>query len=161
MALSPADFYAYSQATGAPIPNDPSERAQMAPEVLAFRRNQLKAPQQEQQQGFDPLSVGVGVGLALAGSVGAGLGIRRLLRGPKQSANAGVRQDNLERFAAETSPVSRVAKETQVAPSKTVESPVPIQSVEPNSRDLSYTGKTVDVTQAPSQSFTQQEPISS
>lgn len=128
MALSPADFYAYSQATGAPIPNDPSERAQMAPEVLAFRRNQLKAPQQEQQQGFDPLSVGVGVGLALAGGVGAGLGIRRLMRGPKQSANAGVRQANLERFAEESSPVRRVAEETQVAPSKTV---APTTEVEP------------------------------
>ena len=129
MALSPADFYAYSQATGAPIPNDPSERAQMAPEVLAFRRNQLKAPQQEEKQGFDPLSVGVGVGLALAGGVGAGLGIRRLMRGPKQSANAGVRQANLERFAEEASPVRRVAEETQVAPSKTV-APTTIQSTE-------------------------------
>jgi hypothetical protein len=128
MALSPADFYAYSQATGAPIPNDPSERAQMAPEVLAFRRNQLKAPQQEQQQGFDPLSVGVGVGLALAGGVGAGLGIRRLMRGPKQSANAGVRQANLERLVEEASPVRRVAEETQVAPSKTV---APTTEVEP------------------------------
>ncbi len=129
MALSPADFYAYSQATGAPIPNDPSERAQMAPEVLAFRRNQLKAPQQEEKQGFDPLSVGVGVGLALAGGVGAGLSIRRLMRGPKQSANAGVRQANLERFAEESSLVRRVAEETQVAPSKTV-APTTIQSTE-------------------------------
>jgi hypothetical protein len=101
----------------------------MAPEVLAFRRNQLKAPQQEEKQGFDPLSVGVGVGLALAGGVGAGLSIRRLMRGPKQSANAGVRQANLERFAEESSLVRRVAEETQVAPSKTV-APTTIQSTE-------------------------------
>ena len=47
MALSPADFYAYSRATGAPIPEDPQERAEMAPEVLEFRRNQLKAPEGE------------------------------------------------------------------------------------------------------------------
>lgn len=118
MALSPADFYAYSQATGAPVPENPSQRAAMAPEVLAFRRNQLKAPQQSQEQGFDPLSVGVGVGLALAGGIGAGLGVRKLLRGPKQSANAGVRQANLEKFAAETSPVRRAVQETQVEPSK-------------------------------------------
>ena len=118
MALSSADFYAYSQATGAPVPEDPSQRAAMAPEVLAFRRNQLKAPQQGQEQGFDPLSVGVGVGLALAGGIGAGLGVRKLLRGPKQSANAGVRQANLEKFAAETSPVRRAVQETQVEPSK-------------------------------------------
>ena len=118
MALSPADFYAYSQATGAPVPEDPSQRAAMAPEILAFRRNQLKAPQQGQEQGFDPLSVGVGVGLALAGGISAGLGVRKLLRGPKQSANAGVRQANLEKFAAETSPVRRAVQETQVEPSK-------------------------------------------
>jgi hypothetical protein len=118
MALSPADFYAYSQATGAPVPEDPSQRAAMAPEVLAFRRNQLKAPQQGQEQGFDPLSVGVGVGLALAGGIGAGLGVRKLLGGPKQSANAGVRQANLEKFAAKTSPVRRAVQETQVEPSK-------------------------------------------
>jgi len=78
MALSQADFYAYSRATGAPVPEDPRERAEMAPEVLAFRRNQLKAPE---QQGPDPLSVGIGVGLALAGAGGALFGARRLMRG--------------------------------------------------------------------------------
>ena len=47
MALSPLDFYAYSRATGAPVPESPEERAEMAPEVLEFRRNQLKAPEGE------------------------------------------------------------------------------------------------------------------
>lgn len=47
MALAPADFYAYSRATGIPVPEDPEERAAMAPEVAAFRRNQLKAPEGE------------------------------------------------------------------------------------------------------------------
>jgi hypothetical protein len=32
MALSPADFAAYSRATGTPYPEDPEERAQLAPE---------------------------------------------------------------------------------------------------------------------------------
>ena len=45
MALSPADFYAYSRATGIPVPEDPYEKAELAPQVLEFRRNQLKAPQ--------------------------------------------------------------------------------------------------------------------
>ena len=47
MALSPADFYAFSSATGIDVPDDPYERAALAPQVLEFRRNQLKAPQQE------------------------------------------------------------------------------------------------------------------
>jgi hypothetical protein len=63
MALAPADFYAYSRATGTPVPEDPEERAQMAPEVLEFRRNQLKAPQQESNP------------LAALGTVAAGLGL--------------------------------------------------------------------------------------
>ena len=90
MALSPADFYAYSRATGAPVPEDPEERARIAPEVLAYRRNQLKAPEELQQRGPDPLSVGLGIGLGLAGLGAAGYGLNRLFRGPKQAANAGV-----------------------------------------------------------------------
>lgn len=131
MALSQADFYAYSRATGAPIPEDPMERAQMAPEVLAFRRNQLKAPE---KQGADPLSVGLGVGLALAGGVGAVLGARRLMGGRKLAANAGVRQANLSEMAGAESPVRRVVAETQPEPSKTVTAPNALAQLE----DIEY-----------------------
>jgi hypothetical protein len=78
MPLSPADFYAYSRATGTTFPEDPEERAQLAPEVLAFRRNQLKAPQQEEQQGFN-LTNALGIGAALAGLGAGAYGIRRAL----------------------------------------------------------------------------------
>lgn len=131
MALSQADFYAYSRATGAPIPEDPMERAEMAPEVLAFRRNQLKAPE---KQGADPLSVGLGVGLALAGGVGAVLGARRLMGGRKPAANAGVRQANLSEMAGAESPVRRVVAETQPEPSKTVTAPNALAQLE----DIEY-----------------------
>jgi len=114
MALSPADFYSYSRATGAPIPEDPEERARMAPEVLEYRRNQLKAPRQEQQQGPDPLSVGLGIGIALAGGVGGAYGLNKLLRGPKRSANAGVRQADLGSFVEEASSNVRRAQEQGV-----------------------------------------------
>lgn len=63
MALVPADFYAYSRATGVPVPEDPEERAQLAPEVLEFRRSQLRAPQQESNP------------LAALGAAAAGLGL--------------------------------------------------------------------------------------
>jgi hypothetical protein len=69
MALAPADFYAYSRATGVPVPEDPEERAALAPDVLEFRRNQLRAPQQESNP-LAPLgATALGVG-ALAGSIG-------------------------------------------------------------------------------------------
>lgn len=131
MALSQADFYAYSRATGAPIPEDPMERAQMAPEVLAFRRNQLKAPE---KQGADPLSIGLGVGLALAGGVGAVLGARRLMGGRKLAANSGVRQANLSEMVGAESPVRRVVAETQPEPSKTVTVPNALAQLE----DIEY-----------------------
>ncbi len=85
MALAPADFYAYSRATGAPYPEDPEERAQMAPAVAEFRRNQLKAPQQES----NPLAAIGAVALGLGGLAGLGFGARRLLRAPQEVREAG------------------------------------------------------------------------
>ena len=113
MSVSPADFYAYSRATGVQIPDDPYERAELVPEVRAFRQNQLRAPQQEQSKGPDPLSVGLGVGLALAGGLAGGLGIRKLLRGPAKSATAGVRQVDL----GDVSTIRRAASEYTPTPS--------------------------------------------
>ena len=113
MAVSPADFYAYSRATGVQIPDDPYERAELVPEVRAFRQNQLRAPQQEQPKGADPLSVGLGLGLALAGGAAGFLGTRRLLKGPAKSATAGVRQVDLGDVAT----VRRAASEYAPAPS--------------------------------------------
>ena len=68
MALSPADFAAYSRATGAPYPESPQERAEMVPEVRAFRQSQLQPPQQQES---NSLALGLGIGLGLAG-LGAG-----------------------------------------------------------------------------------------
>jgi hypothetical protein len=107
MAVSPADFYAYSRATGVQIPDDPYEKAKLVPEIKEFRQNQLRAPQQEQSKGPDPLSVGLGVGLALAGGIAGGLGIRKLLRGPAKSATAGVRQVDLGDMAGDIATASR------------------------------------------------------
>ena len=94
MALSPADFAAYSRATGTPYPEDPEERAELAPQVLEFRRNQLKS---QEDQGVDPLSVGIGLGLAAAAG-GAAYGIRKLFGKanlPKESGKSGVTQGPL------------------------------------------------------------------
>jgi hypothetical protein len=118
MALSPADFYAYSRATGVPIPEDPEEKVQMAPEVIEFRRNQLKAPQQESNPlatlGTAALGLGALAGLGFGAKALMGRG-RQLPKGPAKSATAGVRQVNL---ADMEGAVRRVAAEP--APSKVV-----------------------------------------
>ena len=81
MALSPADFAAYSRATGTPYPEDPEERAELAPEVLEFRRNQLRAPQEESN-----LPGILGAVAASLGAAGAGFAGLRYLRGRSKPA---------------------------------------------------------------------------
>lgn len=117
MALSPADFYAYSRATGAPVPEDPEERAQMAPSVAEFRRNQLKAPEQGQQQGQNALATLAGIGaMALAGVGAYQFAKGRLPKGAPASATAPVQTVDILR-QAETD-LRRVTTEgTQPAPS--------------------------------------------
>lgn len=81
MALTPADFAAYSRATGAPYPEDPEERAQMATEVLEFRRNQLRGPEQD-----SPLPGILGAAAVGLGALTGGMALTRALRGNKGKA---------------------------------------------------------------------------
>ena len=125
MALSPADFYAYSRATGVPVPEDPQERAEMAPEVLEFRRNQLKGPQ-ESPNALATLGTAA---LGLGAAIGAGLAARRFMRGrgqipqgPPRAANAGVVQQDLStlrRAAEATRPASEPVAPSRPAPGTT------------------------------------------
>jgi hypothetical protein len=132
MALSPADFYAYSRATGAPVPEDPEERARLAPAVLEYRRNQLKNTEEQPRPTIDPLSLGVGLGLVAAGGIGGiggALGIRRLLKGPARSATAPIRPVNLDEIVERRPVAERIRKEytpkettpSVVEPSRVVE----------------------------------------
>jgi hypothetical protein len=86
MALSPADFAAYSRATGAPYPESPEERAQMVPEVRQFRQSQL---QQSNNQGSDTLALGIGLGLGLAGLGAGALKLRGRGKGQPKKDTAG------------------------------------------------------------------------
>jgi len=109
MALSPADFAAYSRATGVPYPEDPEERAALAPEVLEFRRNQLQQPKEESN-----LPGILGAAIAGLGALGAGAyGIRRLGARPKSAPVqkvTGVNLTDLSRVKqTSTPPPSRVA----------------------------------------------------
>lgn len=86
MALSPADFAAYSRATGAPYPESPEERAEMVPEVRAFRQNQL---QRSDNQGSETLALGIGLGLGLAGLGAGALKMRGRGKGQPKKDTAG------------------------------------------------------------------------
>ena len=86
MALSPADFAAYSRATGAPYPESPEERAEMVPEVRAFRQNQL---QRGDNQGSETLALGIGLGLGLAGLGAGALKLRGRGKGQPKKDTAG------------------------------------------------------------------------
>jgi len=78
VALSPADFYAYSRATGVPVPDSDEERARMAGDVVNFRRNQLRVPVKEEDQGFN-LTNALGIGAAALGLGAGAYGLRRAL----------------------------------------------------------------------------------
>lgn len=122
MVLSSADFAAYSRATGAPYPEDQEERAEMAPEVLAFRRNQLKAPE---SQGPDPLSVGIGLGLAAAGGIAGVYGLNRLFRGKEKNTPLGANLTDLTNLRAVTESKSPA---TDVVPSKIAQPEAAVKS---------------------------------
>ena len=126
MAISPADFYAYSRATGTPVPDSDEERAQMAGDVINFRRNQLRAPAKQEDEGFN-LTNALGIGAAALGLGAGALGLRSALV-KKAAAAAGpvespvVKYQNLEdlRRAAgyTTAPVRSEAPVQTPAPSK-------------------------------------------
>ena len=126
MALAPADFYAYSRATGQPYPESPEERAQQAPEVLEFRRNQLKS---QESSSSNPIALGLGIGLGLAGLTGAGLAARRMLRSGKATGQSGVSPFDLSKYDTAQIREAGRTKPTSVAPSKVVmDAPVaPVQ----------------------------------
>ena len=126
MALAPADFYAYSRATGQPYPESPEERAQQAPQVLEFRRNQLKAPEASNS---NPVALGFGIALGLAGLGGAGLAARRMLRSGKTTGQSGVSQTDLSNYDAAPLKQASRYKPASVEPSKVaMDAPVaPVQ----------------------------------
>jgi hypothetical protein len=123
MSLAPADFYAYSRATGTPFPESAEERASLAPNVLDFRRNQLKS-NQTASTGPDPLSLGIGIGLGLAGIGGAGLAARRMFRSGKATGQSGVQTADLSKYNKET--IQRAAG-IEVPPSQQAPNLVDIQ----------------------------------
>jgi hypothetical protein len=113
MALSPADFAAYSRATGTPYPEDPEEKAELAPEVLEFRRNQLRAPQEESNLPGILGAVAAGLGVLGAGTYGA---MQLAGRRPTQTKQTGlgVKQADLS-IVATAPPLRATPSSSKVA----------------------------------------------
>jgi cell envelope opacity-associated protein A len=106
MALAPADFAAYSRATGTPYPEDPEEKAQLAPSVAEFRRNQLQAPQQESNLPGILGATALGLG-ALAG----GIGLARALGRTKASVASSPQSDLTPKGRSDVAVVDRYARQ--------------------------------------------------
>jgi hypothetical protein len=114
MALSPPDFYAYSRATGTPYPEDPEERAALAPKVIEFRRNQLKRPEPEPDYG-----AAIGATAAGAGVLAGGVGLARLFgRRPPRTIT---KQLPIEQEAA----VRQVVQQSAPVPSTRIRESIP------------------------------------
>ena len=139
MAISPADFYAFSQATGAPVPEDAESRARIAPQVMEWRRNQLKQSQ-NQPEGPNLLQT---VGGILAGAgVGtlAFLGGRALARGRGMSpVNVQVQEEVIRRAAQ---PVPQLRGITERSGAQTARPPIPRPPSQPTPASAPPLGKT-------------------
>jgi hypothetical protein len=102
MLLSPADFDAYSRATGRPIPEESEEKARLVPEITEFRRNQLKSPETQRSEGSGLLQA-LGIGAAVLGGgalLARGLGRRGGIRmgNAQQAAKQAVQEVDVQDF---------------------------------------------------------------
>lgn len=161
MALSPADFYAYSRATGVPVPEDPYEKAELAPQVLEFRRNQLKAPEQESN-----LAQTLGMAaLGTAAAIGAGLAGRRFLgRGAQAATTAarptsrGITVGDLKAYTS--GPVQKIAAtpSAQAIPKSAaiVEPSLPAPGTTANALEIDPTDRLIDELQQMRQAESQE-----
>ena len=144
MAISPADFYAYSRATGTPVPDSDEERAQMAGDVINFRRNQLRAPAREEDEGFN-LTSALGIGAAALGLGAGALGLRSVLskKAPAaRSATAPISTEDLNTYKQKNTEAlyseeqikryrESIGKTPQPSPSPQAATPEPSKTVDP------------------------------
>jgi hypothetical protein len=121
MALSPADFAAYSRATGTPYPEEPEERAALAPAVRDFRQNQLR--NQESGPDFGGLAGLAAVGLGALGILAA---TRRGARGaqgfqPAQKVNTAKGDAAVRQIARQQPAPSKVVAPPSAIPQATID----------------------------------------
>jgi len=137
MLLQPADFYSYSRATGTKPPENDRERAAMAPDVIDFKRSQLKAPSPDSDEGRDLGLVALGAGIL--GSIIGGRQIARRTAQTKEVArkiqdlpnapifDPGPETKKAARRATQRNNQTLVKDLNEVKPSKIVESPTMVE----------------------------------
>ncbi len=132
MLLSPADFDAYSRATGRPVPEEPEEKARLVPEITEFRRNQLKSPETQRSEGSGLLQA-LGIGAAVLGGgalLARGLGRRGGIRmgNAQQAAKQAVQEVNVQDFGNVYRAAGRPAPSRPApTPSRPAAAPTPTQ----------------------------------
>ena len=130
MLLQPADFYSYSRATGTKPPENDQERAAMAVDVIDFKRNQLRAPSPEDNEGRDIGLVALGAGIL--GSIIGGKKISERFRGPqtppkKISFDPGPETKKAAKRVNQRNNQKLQKDLNEVKPSKIVESPTVVE----------------------------------
>ena len=137
MLLQPADFYSYSRATGTKPPENDRERAAMAPDVIDFKRSQLKAPSPDSDEGRDIGLVALGAGIL--GSIIGGRQIARRTAQTKEVArkiqdlpnapifDPGPETKKVVKRATQRNNQKLVKDLNEVKPSKIVESPTTVE----------------------------------
>ena len=132
MLLQPADFYSYSRATGTKPPENDRERAAMAPDVIDFKRSQLKPPSQD-GEGRDLSLLALGAGI-----LGSIIGGRKVMKGFGETVTPPpTKKTSFTEVSPEIQKVNkrRVQRDNQklqknlneVKPSKIVESPTTVE----------------------------------
>jgi len=142
MLLQPADFYSYSRATGTKPPENDRERAAVAADVIDFKRNQLRAPLPEDNEGRDIGLVALGAGI-----LGSIIGGKRIAKGfggtttpPKKiSFDVPPETKQVNKRVAQRNNQTLVKDLNEVKPSKILESPTvvekaPVETVEATPR---------------------------
>ena len=122
MALAPADFYAYSRATGVPVPETPEERAALAPAVLEFRRSQTQAPKEESNlPGILGAVAGVGALAGLGALAARRIGARRASAAPSLTREGTESVQNLGTMARQAANEAAIREARQQRPQGVVQ----------------------------------------
>ena len=140
MLLQPADFYSYSRATGTKPPENDRERAAIATNVIDFKRNQLKAPSQN-DEGRDLNLVALGAGLlgSIIATAGGGAVLNRRRKASVQ--NLADTDTSQSRRLTDREIITGEGIDT-TKPLQKSETPSPSKKTQPNgSQTVRYTTK--------------------
>ena len=121
-------FYTHVQthkcrATGTKPPENDQERAAMAVDVIDFKRNQLKAPLPEDNEGRDLSLIALGAGI-----VGSIIGGRKIMKGFGGTTATPTRQDPFKEVLTDTPEINKLVSTTPEQPVQQVKEDKVVQN---------------------------------